>query len=221
MLARSVLDRTLFVLGRAAAVAAPAGVLIWCLGNITVNGESLLSHCAAFLDPAARLFGLDGVILLAFLLALPANELVLPLLLMGYLSQGALAQAGDLSQLHGLLLQNGWTWVTALCVMVFSLFHWPCSTTTLTVYKETHSLKWTAVAVLLPTLTGVTLCALVSALSRLLGRNRIKERAEGTGFTPGPSAFNVSIFKVTRLYMRRCFDFREGAWPGRNGPVRR
>ena len=169
VLARSVLDRTLFVLGRAAAVAAPAGVLIWCLGNITVNGESLLSHCAAFLDPAARLFGLDGVILLAFLLALPANELVLPLLLMGYLSQGALAQAGDLSQLHGLLLQNGWTWVTALCVMVFSLFHWPCSTTCWTIWRETKSLKWTAASLLLPTAAGLGLCFLIASAARLAG----------------------------------------------------
>ena len=169
VLARSVLDRTLFVLGRAAAVAAPAGVLIWCLGNITVNGESLLSHCAAFLDPAAQLFGLDGVILLAFLLALPANELVLPLLLMGYLSQGALAQAGDLSQLHGLLLQNGWTWVTALCVMVFSLFHWPCSTTCWTIWRETKSLKWTAASLLLPTAAGLGLCFLIALAARLAG----------------------------------------------------
>ena len=116
VLVRSVLDRTLRVLGRAAAVAAPAGVLIWCLGNVTWAGESLLTHCARLLEPFARL-------LLAFLLALPANELVLPLLLMGYLSQGALVEVGELSALHGLLLENGWTWVTALCVLVFTLFH--------------------------------------------------------------------------------------------------
>ncbi len=169
VLVRSILDRTLHVLARAASVAAPAGVVIWCLGNLVWNGESLLSHCASFLDPFARVIGLDGVILLAFLLALPANELVLPLILMTYLSQGTLVDTGDLTALHGLLVQNGWTWVTALCVMIFSLFHWPCSTTCLTVWKETKSLKWTGVAFLLPTLWGVTLCFVLASLARILG----------------------------------------------------
>lgn len=112
---------------------------------------------------------MDGVILLAFILGFPANEIVLPIMLMTYLSQGTLVEVQGLDSLRALLVANGWTLTTAACVALFSLFHWPCSTTTLTVYKETHSLKWTAVAVLLPTLTGVTLCALVSALSRLLG----------------------------------------------------
>lgn len=169
VLVRSVLDRTLRVLGRAAAVAAPAGVLIWCLGNVTWAGESLLTHCARLLEPFARLFGLDGVILLAFLLALPANELVLPLLLMGYLSQGALVEVGELSALHGLLLENGWTWVTALCVLVFTLFHWPCSTTCWTIWRETKSLKWTALSIALPTGCGLLLCFLISSAARLLG----------------------------------------------------
>ena len=169
VLVRSVLDRTLRVLGRAAAVAAPAGVLIWCLGNVTWAGESLLTHCARLLEPFASLFGLDGVILLAFLLALPANELVLPLLLMGYLSQGALVEVGELSALHGLLLENGWTWVTALCVLVFTLFHWPCSTTCWTIWRETKSLKWTALSMALPTGCGLLLCFLISSAARLLG----------------------------------------------------
>lgn len=169
VLVRSVLDRTLRVLGRAAAVAAPAGVLIWCLGNVTWAGESLLTHCARLLEPFARLFGLDGVILLAFLLALPANELVLPLLLMGYLSQGALVEVGELSALHGLLLENGWTWVTALCVLVFTLFHWPCSTACWTIWRETKSLKWTALSMALPTGCGLLLCFLISSAARLLG----------------------------------------------------
>ena len=169
VLARSVLDRTLHVLGRAAAVAAPAGVLIWCLGNVAVSGQNLLGWCAGFLDPLARPFGLDGAILLAFLLALPANELVLPLLLMGYLSQGALVEVGELSALHGLLLENGWTWVTALCVLVFTLFHWPCSTTCWTIWRETKSLKWTALSMALPTGCGLLLCFLISSAARLLG----------------------------------------------------
>lgn len=169
ILVRSVLDRTLFVLGRAAAVAAPAGLLIWLLANVTVGGISLLAHCTEFLDPFARLFGMDGVILAAFILGFPANEIVLPIALMAYLSTGSLQQFGDLSSLQAMLAAQGWTWVTALCVMLFSLFHWPCSTTCLTVWKETKSLKWTAVAFLLPTLTGLTLCFLVSAAAHLAG----------------------------------------------------
>ena len=166
ILVRSLLDRTLFVLGRAAAVAAPAGVGIWCLANLSPGGESLLSQGAGFLDPFARLLGMDGVILLSFLLALPANELVLPLLLMGYLSQGTLTEVSNLSLLHNVLVENGWTWVTALCVLFFSLFHWPCSTTCLTVWKETKSLRWTATAFLLPTLCGMALCALTAFVTR-------------------------------------------------------
>jgi ferrous iron transport protein B len=169
VLARSVLDRTLYVLGRAAAVAAPAGVVIWCLGNVTWGEQSLLSWCAGALDPFARVFGLDGVILLAFLLALPANELVLPLLLMIYLSQGTLVEMNDLSALFTLLSENGWTWVTALCVMVFSLFHWPCSTTCWTIWKETKSLGWTVFSCLLPTAFGLTLCFLIAGAARVFG----------------------------------------------------
>ena len=169
VLARSVLDRTLYVLGRAAAVAAPAGVVIWCLGNLTWNGVSLLTWCAGGLDPFGRLLGLDGVILLAFLLALPANELVLPLLLMIYLSQGALVEMSDLSALGTLLGENGWTWVTALCVMVFSLFHWPCSTTCWTIWKETKSLGWTVFSCLLPTAFGMVLCFLIASAARVFG----------------------------------------------------
>lgn len=169
VLIRSVLDRTLFVLGRAVTVAAPAGLVIWLLANLRVGDTQLLRLLADTLEPAGRFLGMDGVILLAFILGFPANEIVLPIMLMTYLSQGTLVEVQGLDSLRALLVANGWTLRTAACVALFSLFHWPCSTTTLTVYKETHSLKWTAVAVLLPTLTGVTLCALVSALSRLLG----------------------------------------------------
>lgn len=169
VLVHSVVDRTLFVLGRAAAVAAPAGVVIWCMGNLTWEGESFLSLCSGFLDPFARLFGLDGVILLAFILALPANELVLPLLLMTYLSQGSLVEMSDLTALHALLAQNGWTWVTALCVMVFSMFHWPCSTTCWTIWKETKSLRWTVFSFLLPTAFGFGICFLIAMTARAFG----------------------------------------------------
>ena len=161
VLLRSILDRTVFVLGRAVSVAAPAGLLIWLLGNITVDGAPLLAACAAFLDPLGSLMGLDGMILLAFLLGFPANEIVIPVLLMGYLSTGALTDYAGLAELKSLLLLNGWTAETALCATIFMLFHFPCGTTTVTIYRETGSVKWTALAVLLPTLAGAVLCMAV------------------------------------------------------------
>ena len=169
VIVRSVLDRTLFVLGRAVAVAAPAGAVIWLMANVSLGGASLLDCCTGFLDPFARVFGLDGVILMAFLLGWPANEIVLPVMLMAYLSAGSLVEFDDLAALGQLLTQQGWTWLTAVCTMLFSLFHWPCSTTCLTIYKETGSVKWTALAVALPTALGLGLCLIAATAARLLG----------------------------------------------------
>lgn len=169
VLIRSVLDRTMFVLGRAVTVAAPAGLVIWLLANLRVGDTQVLRLLADALEPAGRFLGMDGVILLAFILGFPANEIVLPIMLMTYLCQGTLVETQGLDSLRALLVANGWTLKTAACVALFSLFHWPCSTTTLTVYKETRSLKWTAVAVLLPTLAGVALCALTAGAGSLLG----------------------------------------------------
>lgn len=166
---RSIFDRTLFVLGRAAAVAAPAGLLIWFMANVTVADATLLQHCAGFLDPFARLMGMDGVILMAFILGFPANEIVIPIILMAYLSQGSLLELGELSEMRQLFLANGWTWVTAVNVMLFSLMHWPCSTTLLTIRKETGSWRWTALAAALPTAAGVGACMLFTAGARLVG----------------------------------------------------
>ena len=163
ILVRSVLDRTLFVLARAAAVAAPAGLLLWILANVDVGGASLLSHCAQALDPIGRILGLDGAILLAFILGLPANEIVVPILIMTYMAQGSLSEL-SLPQLQSLLLANGWTWKTAVCMVVFSLLHWPCATTLATIFRETKSLKWTAAAFLVPTLCGAALCALIALI---------------------------------------------------------
>lgn len=168
VIVRSVFDRTLFVLGRAAAVAAPAGLIIWLMANITVHDVSLLRHCAAFLDPFARLMGLDGVILIAFILGFPANEIVIPIILMAYLSQATLSEMNNLTQMRELLLAHGWTPVTALCTVLFSLFHWPCSTTLLTVHKETGSWKWTALAAALPTALGVVCCMAVNAVATVI-----------------------------------------------------
>lgn len=170
---RSVLDRTLFVLGRAAAVAAPAGAVIWLLANVTAGGMTLLEHCTGFLDPFARLFGMDGTILMAFLLGWPANEIVLPVMLMGYLARGTLVDLGQLSALGELLRANGWTWLTAVCTMTFSLFHFPCSTTCLTIRKETGSLRWALLAAALPTALGLSLCLLLSTLGKVFGAQGI------------------------------------------------
>ena len=168
VIVRSLLDRTLFVLGRSAAVAAPAGAVIWLMANLRIGDASVLTCCAEFLDPLGRLLGMDGAILLAFVLGFPANEIVLPILLMTYTAGGTLQEV-SLPVLGQILSEHGWTWVTALCVMMFSLFHWPCSTTCLTVKKETGSRFWTGVAVVLPTLVGATLCLLLSTAARLFG----------------------------------------------------
>ncbi len=169
VIVRSVLDRTLFVLGRAVAVAAPAGAVIWLMANVQVGGMSLLAHCTEFLDPFAQLFGLDGVILVAFILGWPANEIVIPVMLMAYLASGSLVEFDNLSALGELLTEHGWSWLTAVCTMLFSLFHWPCSTTCLTIYRETGSVKWTALSVALPTALGLALCFVVAGAARLLG----------------------------------------------------
>lgn len=169
VLVRSVFDRTLFVLGRAVTAAAPAGLLLWLLANITIGSGTLLSFLSGALDPAGRLMGMDGVILLAFILGLPANEIVVPIMLMAYLSQGVLQQPESLTAMQTVFLQNGWTPVTALCVMLFMLMHFPCATTLMTIKKETGSTKWTVLAAVLPTLCGAFFCMLVNATAHLLG----------------------------------------------------
>ncbi|MBN1058653.1 ferrous iron transport protein B [Clostridium botulinum] len=169
IIVRSIFDRTLFVLGRAIVVAAPAGLVIWLMANLNVNGLSILTHCANFLNPFAHLIGLDGYILMAFILGFPANEIVIPIIIMSYMATGSIIELSSTAQLHSLLIENGWTWLTAVCVMLFSLMHWPCSTTCLTIKKETQSLKWTAISFLVPTITGITICFIVTSIVRLLG----------------------------------------------------
>lgn len=160
VLIRSIFDRTLFVLGRAISVAAPAGFLIWALSNLTLGESSLLTICAKGLEPFGKIFGMDGVILFAFLLGLPANEIVLPIILMTYLSEGVLTEITDTIFIKQILIQNGWTWITAVNLLLFSLMHWPCSTTCITIKKETKSWKWTLAAVLIPTIAGLIICFL-------------------------------------------------------------
>lgn len=163
-LVRSVFDRTLFVLSRAVSVAAPSGLVIWLLSNVALGGSSLLSYMTGFLDPFARFFGLDGVILTAFILGFPANEIVFPIIVAAYLAEGRLTEITELSAFKALLCANGWTLKTALCTLSFALFHWPCSTTLLTVKKETGSLKYTALAAALPTAVGLCLCFVINAV---------------------------------------------------------
>jgi len=165
---RSVLDRTLFVLGRAVAVAAPAGLVIWLFANVSVGNATLLSHVSGFLDPFARLLGLDGIILLAFILGFPANEIVVPIMVMAYLSQGTVTDTLSLNEMKELFIANGWTTLTAINTILFSLFHWPCSTTLLTVKKETGSIKWTLASFLIPTLFGIIVCMLTRLISLIL-----------------------------------------------------
>ena len=158
VIVRSIFDRTLFVLGRAIVVAAPAGLLIWVMANVQVGGLTLLAHCSGFLDPFARLLGMDGVILMAFILGLPANEIVIPIIIMAYMAQGSILEFDSLAQLKELLVNNGWTWITAVSTMLFSLMHWPCTTTLLTIRKESGSFKWTLVSFLVPTVCGIVIC---------------------------------------------------------------
>jgi len=167
VLVRSFLDRTLAVLWRAVVVAAPAGLLTWVLANVSVQGVTLLSHFSAWLNPLGRAMGLDGMILLAFTLGLPANEIVIPILLMGYLSADSLLAVEDLAAMRAVLTANGWTWLTALNFIIFALFHWPCGTTLLTIRRETGSCKWTLLAALLPTALGICLCIVLTIIVKL------------------------------------------------------
>lgn len=164
ILVRSVLDRTLFVLGRAAAIAAPTGAVIWLLGHVMPGGTSLLLRIAAVLDPIGAVMGMDGVLLLAFLLALPANEILIPLALMAYTASSTLTDYASTEELRTILLGAGWSRETALCLVLFCLFHWPCSTTILTILRETGSRRWTLLACLLPTILGFILCITVHLL---------------------------------------------------------
>lgn len=164
---RSIFDRTLFVLARAVVVAAPAGLIIWLMSNIIIGDASLFNHCSNFLDPFAKLIGLDGVILLAFILGFPANEIVIPIIIMSYLSTGSILEFDNLESLKTLLVNNGWTYITAICTMLFSLIHFPCATTILTIKKETKSIKWTFAAFLIPTICGIIVCFIVANLLRL------------------------------------------------------
>ena len=161
---RSIFDRTIYVLARAVTAAIPAGIIIWLLSNIQIHDSSLLLHISSFLDPFARFLGLDGVILLAFILGLPANEIVLPIIIMAYSGGSVLTDISNLTALRELLINNGWSVLTAANVILFSLFHWPCATTLLTIKKETGSIKWTVISAILPTAFGILICLITTLI---------------------------------------------------------
>ena len=163
---RSVIDRTLAVLGRAVLVAIPAGLIIWLCSNVAIGEKTVLEAMIGALEPIGRFFGMDGTVLTGFLLSFPANEIALPIMAMGY-SGGELAEVTSLTETAALFRMNGFTVTTALCTLIFFLFHWPCATTLFTIYKETKSFKWTALSVLVPLVTGLSLCFLINMAAKL------------------------------------------------------
>ena len=167
VLIRSIFDRTLFVLGRAIIVAVPAGLVIWLFANIHIGNLSILTYLGNFFDPFARLMGLDGYILVAFILGIPANEIVLPIILMSYMGSGSLVDLENTFSIGQILIQNGWTLLTAINVMIFMLLHFPCTTTLLTIKKETGSMKWVGLAFLLPTICGIAFCLITTGIWNL------------------------------------------------------
>lgn len=167
LIIRSIFDRTLFVLGRAILVAAPAGVLIYLITNLSIGSRTILELFSNILEPLGHMIGLDGVILLAFLLGFPANEIVMPIMLMTYLGTGTLTSYDSLNALKTILVDHGWTLCTATCFLIFTLFHFPCSTTILTIKKETNSWYWALLAFFLPLMIGIILCMLVNGLFSL------------------------------------------------------
>lgn len=164
ILVRSVLDRTLFVLGRAISSAIPAGIVIWIMANIQIDGTSMISYIAYFFDPIAKIMGLDGYILTAFIFGIPANEIVLPILLMMYMKSGCLIDISDSFRIGEILIENCWTMLTAINVMIFTILHFPCMTTLLTIKKETNSSKWVWISFFIPTACGIIVCILTNAL---------------------------------------------------------
>lgn len=167
-LIRSLVDRTLYVLGRAISVAAPAGAVIWIFANITVGDGSLLSQCADYLNPFATAIGLDGYILMAFILGLPANEIIVPIIIMSYLRTSTILEMKDLGALKELLVANGWTLLTAINMMILCLMHYPCGTTLWTIKKETEGIKWTILAFLIPTVIGIGVCFITTQIWRII-----------------------------------------------------
>ena len=168
VLVRSLLDRTLYVLGRAIVVAAPAGAIIWIFANISIGDISILDYCAIYLEPIAQLIGLDGYILMAFILGLPANEIVMPIIIMCYMKNSTMVEIDNLIKIKELLVNNNWTLLTAINVMILCLMHFPCATTLITIKKETQSIRWTIAAFVIPTIVGMVSCFFITQIWRII-----------------------------------------------------
>ncbi len=166
---RSSIDKSWYVLKRAVIVAAPASILTWIVANIYIGDTSVLMYFVNFLDPFGQALGMDGFIMAAFILGLPANEIVVPILIMAYLSQGAMLELDDLTELKAVFVSHGWTWLTALSMMLFSLLHFPCGTTLVNIYKETKSKKWTFLSFAIPTAIAIAVTFLVATIVRGMG----------------------------------------------------
>ena len=165
---QSIINKIIFVLGRAVLIAAPAGIVIWLLANLSINDVTLLNYIANLLNPFAQVIGLDGYILTAFILGLPANEIVLPIILMSYLSNNQLIRIDDITSIGEILIQNGWTISTAINTMIICLLHLPCSTTLLTIKKESGKWRWSALAFALPTICGIAICIFTTFVYNLI-----------------------------------------------------
>ncbi len=168
VLVHSLVDRTLKILIKAILIAAFAGLVIWIFTNIDINGSNIVTIISNYLDNFGRILGLDGVILTAFILGFPANEIVLPIIIMTYLSSGVMMDINDITLIKNLFIQNGWNMVTAICMIIFVIFHFPCSTTLMTIYKETKSIKWTLLSVLIPLVIGICICALINFIGSII-----------------------------------------------------
>lgn len=161
-------EKALKILFRAIYVSVPAGLIIWIFSNININGISLFKHITLFLDPFGKSIGMDGNIIFSFILGFPANEIVIPIMLMGYLGNSSMTDYNSLHELKNILINNGWSIKTAICTIIFSLMHFPCSTTCLTIKKETKEFKWVLISILMPTIIGIIICFIINFLFKII-----------------------------------------------------
>lgn len=164
---RSIYDRTLVILSKSLLVAIPAGIIIYMLANININNISILLHICNILNPFAKIFGLDGVILTSFILGVPANEIVIPIMIMSYSNTSIISNYSSINYLKEILINNGWNTIKSICVIVFTLLHFPCATTIMAIKKETNSIKWTILSIIIPLVTGLFLCLIINQISKI------------------------------------------------------
>ena len=164
----SLFNKTLNILSRAILIALPSGLIIWILANTNINNISILTHLSNILNNFGLLLGMDGVIILSFILSFPANEILIPIMIMIYTSNNVLVDINNMNTLKTILLNNNWTFITAISVLIFTLFHFPCSTTLLTIKKETNSIKWMIISIILPLIIGISLCIITTNILKII-----------------------------------------------------